>query len=153
VSALLGGENLLVGIAEGFGASVVAPGQVHHNRWEAIHLGEFAGGITDRLRRIGAAWRAGGFRVELARAKRITLPYADPVRWVREFGQKVPRACPSMLLDMDAGRATEIDVLNGAVAREAERLGVAAPVNRLMTGLVKALEEKVRVLGRPYGVT
>lgn len=40
---LLGPTNLLVGIAGGFGASVVGPGHVHHNGWEAIHLGEFGG--------------------------------------------------------------------------------------------------------------
>jgi 2-dehydropantoate 2-reductase len=65
VAALLGKENLLVGIAEGFGASVVAPGHVHHHAWEAIHLGEFSGGMTDRLRRVAEVWRKAGFHVKV----------------------------------------------------------------------------------------
>ncbi len=88
----------------------------------------------------------------VARAKKIRLPYDDPVRWVKEFGSRMSNTRPSMLQDMEAGRPTEIDSLNGAIAREAELLGIAAPVNRLMTILVKALEEKTRMLGRAYGV-
>ncbi len=52
VAALVGGENLLVGVAGGFGASVVAPGHVHPHGWEVISLGEFSGGITGRLKMV-----------------------------------------------------------------------------------------------------
>ena len=58
-----------------------------------------------------------------------------------------------MLLDLEAGRRSEIDALNGAVAKEAEAHGSRAPVNAVMTALVKALEEKNRVLGQTYGVS
>jgi 2-dehydropantoate 2-reductase len=44
----------------------------------------------------------------------------------------------SMLQDVDAGRATEVDAISGAVAREGERRGVAAPLNQAMTLLVSA---------------
>jgi 2-dehydropantoate 2-reductase len=44
----------------------------------------------------------------------------------------------SMLQDIDAGRATEVDAISGAVAREGERRGVAAPLNQAMTLLVSA---------------
>jgi 2-dehydropantoate 2-reductase len=47
---------------------------------------------------------------------------------------------PSMLQDVEAGRATEIDFLNGAVAAFGERHGVDAPLNRALTALVKGLE-------------
>ena len=46
----------------------------------------------------------------------------------------------SMLQDMEAGRLTEIDYLNGWVARKAKELGVDAPVNAQMTALVKEKE-------------
>ena len=46
----------------------------------------------------------------------------------------------SMLQDIDAGRRTELDALNGALCREADRLGVAAPTNRMLFRLVRALE-------------
>ena len=52
-----------------------------------------------------------------------------------------------MLLDIEAGRKTEIDALNGAVAKEAKACGGRAPVNAAMTILVKALEDKNRLVG------
>ena len=45
----------------------------------------------------------------------------------------------SMLQDVEAGRPTEIDAICGAVAREGERRGVAAPLNQAMTLLVSSL--------------
>ena len=45
----------------------------------------------------------------------------------------------SMLQDVEAGRPTEIDAISGAVAREGERRGVAAPLNQAMALLVAAL--------------
>ena len=47
---------------------------------------------------------------------------------------------PSMLQDVEAGRETEIDFLNGAVVAFGERHGVDAPLNRALTALVKGLE-------------
>jgi 2-dehydropantoate 2-reductase len=47
---------------------------------------------------------------------------------------------PSMLQDVEAGRATEIDFLNGAIVAFGERHGVDAPLNRALTQLVKARE-------------
>ena len=44
---------------------------------------------------------------------------------------------PSLWIDVESGRGeTEIDWLNGAVAREGDRLGIPTPVNRLLTRLV-----------------
>jgi 2-dehydropantoate 2-reductase len=45
----------------------------------------------------------------------------------------------SMLQDVEAGRPTEIDAISGAVAHEADRHGVEAPLNRAMTVLVSSL--------------
>ncbi|TML66480.1 MAG: ketopantoate reductase family protein [Actinobacteria bacterium] len=47
---------------------------------------------------------------------------------------------PSMLEDVEARRATEIDLITGALVREAERHGVAAPLHTAMYRLVKAKE-------------
>jgi len=49
---------------------------------------------------------------------------------------------PSMLQDVEAGRATEIDFLNGAIVDFGERHGVDAPLNRALTALVKGLERR-----------
>jgi len=48
---------------------------------------------------------------------------------------------PSMLQDVEAGRATEIDFLNGAIVSFGERYGVDAPLNRALTALVKGREQ------------
>jgi 2-dehydropantoate 2-reductase len=46
----------------------------------------------------------------------------------------------SMLQDVEAQRKTEIEVVNGAIVREAGRLGLAVPLNRAMVALVNGLE-------------
>lgn len=48
---------------------------------------------------------------------------------------------PSMLEDVQAHRPTEIDLITGALVREAERHGVEAPLHTAMYRLVKAREE------------
>ena len=48
---------------------------------------------------------------------------------------------PSMLQDVEAGRETEIDFLNGAIVTFGGRYGVDAPLNRALTALVKGLEQ------------
>ena len=45
-----------------------------------------------------------------------------------------------MLLDVRAGRPTEIDAINGAIPPLAAKLGLDAPVNRTVSGLVHVLE-------------
>ncbi len=47
----------------------------------------------------------------------------------------------SMLQDVEARRATEIDYLNGGIARFGRELGVPTPLNHAITALVKALED------------
>jgi len=78
----------------------------------------------------------------VARARGIPIAVDDPVVLVREFAARMPDAKPSVLLDIQAGRTSEVDVINGAVPREAEKADVAAPVNETLTRLVKALEQR-----------
>jgi 2-dehydropantoate 2-reductase len=47
---------------------------------------------------------------------------------------------PSMLEDAEARRETEIELITGSLVREAERRGVAVPLNRLLYGLVRGKE-------------
>ncbi|MGH7074944.1 MAG: ketopantoate reductase family protein [Stellaceae bacterium] len=47
---------------------------------------------------------------------------------------------PSMGQDMEKGRRTEIEFMNGLVAREGERLGIACRANALLTDLVLRVE-------------
>jgi 2-dehydropantoate 2-reductase len=62
---------------------------------------------------------------------------------VRDMDEVLGRAGEgraSMLQDFDAGRRTEIDALNGAVVRAAERLAISVPINRALLSLVKGWE-------------
>src|SRR6185312_423480 len=77
---------------------------------------------------------------DVARARRVELGFDDPVAWVRDFGLAIPGAKPSMLLDLEAGRRTEVDFINGAIPRAGREVGVAAPVNEALSSLVRALE-------------
>ncbi|MEB3023943.1 ketopantoate reductase family protein [[Mycobacterium] crassicus] len=79
---------------------------------------------------------------EVARAAGINIAVADPVAHVRDFGAQMPDAKPSALLDHQARRVSEIDVINGAVVRRAEQIGQSAPVNATLTALVKAVERQ-----------
>jgi 2-dehydropantoate 2-reductase len=74
----------------------------------------------------------------VAKAKGINLSFDDPVAYAKAFGETIPDARPSMLLDLMAGRRCEIDVINGAIAPAARVVGLEAPINETVTALVKA---------------
>ncbi|MDH5332592.1 MAG: 2-dehydropantoate 2-reductase, partial [Thermoleophilia bacterium] len=59
----LGADRVVLGVAGGFGASIVAPGHVHHHGLELVRLGERHGPVTPRVERVAGAWRAAGFTV------------------------------------------------------------------------------------------
>ena len=87
---------------------------------------------------IAAACATEAYMVACARG--IKLDFDDPVRYVRDFGQKIPGARPSMLLDHMAGRPAEVDNINGAIPREGAKVGIATPVNSTVVALLKAKE-------------
>ena len=77
--------------------------------------------------------------VALVRAKGVTLPDADPLQTIKAYcAKKFHRV--SMLQHLDRGRRTEIDALNGYVARESRRLGLAAPYSEALMMLMKGRE-------------
>jgi 2-dehydropantoate 2-reductase len=79
--------------------------------------------------------------VTVAKARAIRFTYDDPLATVYDVAAKTGANRSSMLQDFDKGRQTEIDFMNGAIVREAAELGIAAPVNRTITRLIKALEK------------
>ncbi len=193
IAAAIRSDNILNGIAGGFGASIVGPGHAHHNNMQLIALAEFAGPATPRLEKVARVWSEAGFTVEtsddvtrmvweklicnvaysgpctvtrrtigevqaseniwalssacaqeafeVARAKGVTLGFDDPIAFVHAFGEKMPHARPSMLLDHMNGRRSEIDHINGAIPVLGAEVGVPAPTNEVISALVRALEE------------
>ena len=79
--------------------------------------------------------------VAVARANEFALgsnfyPYC--VNYIKNAGNHKP----SMLQDIEAGRRTEVDYINGKIVEYGAQAGIATPYNTMIRGLVKALEPK-----------
>lgn len=71
--------------------------------------------------------------VDVARARGIPLPDDETAQAVAAIDALPPGAKPSLLLDLESGRPTEVDVLSGAVSRYAEAAGIPAPIHDAVT--------------------
>jgi 2-dehydropantoate 2-reductase len=78
--------------------------------------------------------------VAVARALKVNLDLDDPLEHIRELGNKIPNARPSMLLDHLAGLRGEVDVINGSISRIGAEVGVPTPVNDTVVAIIKARE-------------
>lgn len=82
------------------------------------------------------------FAVARAEAAAVPWPHADAYR--EEFyGRLVPATYDhrsSMLQDLERGRRTEIDAINGAVWRRGAARGIDTPVNETLTRLIHLVE-------------
>jgi 2-dehydropantoate 2-reductase len=78
--------------------------------------------------------------VRVAQARGVQLTYQDPLAMVYTVAEKTARNRSSMLQDFDRGAPSEIEVINGAILREAEALGLEVPVNRTITRLIQAMD-------------
>jgi len=75
----------------------------------------------------------------VARAHGIRL-HGDPRDLVQKGARAPGKHKASMLQDVEAGRQTEVDFLNGAIVEWGARAGVPTPLNRALWALVKGLE-------------
>ena len=77
----------------------------------------------------------------VTRANEISLGwdyYPHAMEYMRNAGDHKP----SMLMDIEAGRRTEIDFMNGKFVAYGKQAGIETPYNRTMWALVKGLESK-----------
>jgi len=81
--------------------------------------------------------------VAVARAEGVALPAAEMIETAYKLGENMNEALSSTAQDIARGKRTEIDSLNGYVARHARQYGIAAPVNETLYALVKQLEAAV----------
>jgi 2-dehydropantoate 2-reductase len=72
----------------------------------------------------------------------IKLPYTDPVKAVEEVARKTATNLSSMLQDVQSGRVTEIEAINGAIVHHGEKSGIATPVNRVLWQLVRSMDKQ-----------
>lgn len=80
----------------------------------------------------------------IAGALGIHLPYHESVKIIEDVAGRTADNISSMLQDIRRGTPTEIEAINGAIVREADKLGEAAPVNRTIWQLVKAKEGRLK---------
>ena len=104
-------------------------------RLTAGALGE-PGTLLDLLDRITAE------AVGVAQALGYDITLDERVDRIHSLLQNAGAGKASMLQDVEGGRKTEIEVVNGAVVRAAEQVGLGeqVPLNRAMVALVNGLE-------------
>jgi 2-dehydropantoate 2-reductase len=93
------------------------------------------------MAKISAACATEAFNV--AKKKGVKLGFDDPVAYTRDFASKIPKAKPSVLLDLLSRRKSEIEVINGSIPRVGKEVGMPAPVNEAITALVHAKERQL----------
>ena len=63
IAQYLPDKNILLGVAEGFGASVRAAGHVQHTSMKMIRIGSYLPGNNSVVERVTELWRTAGFNV------------------------------------------------------------------------------------------
>jgi 2-dehydropantoate 2-reductase len=84
----------------------------------------------------------------VARAEAVSLPWPSAAAYRDEFYRRLVPATfdhrSSMLQDLERGRRTEVEAINGAVSRRGADYGIETPVNEALTQLIHAVEEKAK---------
>jgi len=80
--------------------------------------------------------------VALAQAEGVNLPLAPALEAMRRIAPAMPAQLSSTAQDMARGKPSEIDHLNGFVARRGAALGVATPANQALHALVRLIESE-----------
>jgi 2-dehydropantoate 2-reductase len=78
--------------------------------------------------------------VAVLRAAGYDIDPAERVASINSLLGRAGKGKPSMLQDVEAKRKTEVEVINGAIVRQAEALGLQSPLNRAMVALIGGLE-------------
>jgi len=65
VAAFVPKSQIILGVAEGFGASMIGPAHVAHTSMKQIRLGLVQGMEDQKLSRVANAWHDGGFHIEI----------------------------------------------------------------------------------------
>ena len=78
--------------------------------------------------------------VALAQAEGIGLQFEPSLQAMERIATAMPAQFSSTAQDMARRKPSEIDHLNGFIARRGRELGVAVPINQTLTALVKLVE-------------
>lgn len=78
--------------------------------------------------------------VAVAQAKGFAIDARERIATIRDLLAQGGKGKASMLQDIETQRSTEVDVINGAIVREAAALGIEVPLHRTMLALIHGLE-------------
>ncbi len=81
---------------------------------------------------------------KVAKRKKVKLIFDDPLQKVESVCKNTAANICSMLQDITHKKETEIDYINAAIVRHAKSSGLKAPVNEMLTQLVKAIESSYK---------
>jgi len=73
----------------------------------------------------------------------VAMPDTDLVQMTLQFAEKVGPVFSSTDQDLQRGKLTEIDALNGFIVRRGAELGVATPVNQALLALIRLREAQI----------
>lgn len=80
----------------------------------------------------------------IAKVKGVIITEDDFNAWIKLLGTMVPENKTSMLQDMDAGRATEVDMFSGVICKIGDEHRIETPYNDLMYHMIKLKEQIVK---------
>ena len=148
--SLAGAERLAGTLADGgLEAHVVAT--IRPEIWKKLVLnaatlptaaltGMNAGALTAHGRMKELVSETAREAVAAARALGYEIDERERIDAIHGLLERAGTTKASMLQDFEAGRQTEIDVINGAVVKAADEKGVPVPLNRAFVALVKGWE-------------
>ena len=133
----------------GLEAQVVAP--VRPEIWKKLILnaatlptaaltGMHAGALTEHGQMRELVSETAREAVAVARALGYDIDPEERISYIHELLERAGPTRGSMLQDFEAGRRTEIDVINGAVVRAADETDVPVPLNRAFVALIEGWE-------------
>jgi 2-dehydropantoate 2-reductase len=147
-----GAERLATALADGgLEANVATP--IRPEIWKKLILnaatlptaaltGMHAGALTADSEMHELVSETAREAASVARALGYDIDADERVEYIHGLLERAGPARASMLQDFDAGRRTEIDVINGAVVAAGEEHGVAVPLNRAFVQLVRGWENQ-----------
>jgi 2-dehydropantoate 2-reductase len=79
--------------------------------------------------------------ISVAKAADIALLDCDIIEKTKNVARLTAENRSSMLQDIEKGRRTEIDSINGKIVEVGKEHGVETPVNSVLLALIKGIEE------------
>jgi 2-dehydropantoate 2-reductase len=136
IAKFMPAENILLGVAQGFGAAMVGPGHAHHNNMSMIRIGEMNGGITPRLEHLVKVWSDAGFNAK-------AFEDIEQLIW-EKFVCNVAYSGPCSIFRKTLGEVMDnkymFDIAKGC-ALEARKMGDIKKVNFTFNDTVEYITE------------